>query len=58
MSSHNAGPWPDLLEAAEAALLLAGDGDLPDNGEFSGASITDQLRDAVANARSEQANSA
>lgn len=39
-----------LLAACKAALLLAGDGDLPDNGEFSGAAITDQVRAAVAQA--------
>ncbi len=38
---------PELLEACKAALLLAGDGDLADNGEYSGAAITDQIRAAV-----------
>jgi hypothetical protein len=42
---------PELLEACKAALLLAGDGDLPDNGEYSGAAITDQIRAAVAKAK-------
>jgi hypothetical protein len=37
-----------LLEACRAVLLLAGDGDLADNGEYSGAAITDQVRSAVA----------
>lgn len=45
-----AGDWRPLLEACKAALLLAGDGDLPDNGEYSGAAITDQIRAAVAKA--------
>ena len=42
---------PELLEACKAALLLAGDADLPDNGEYSGAAITDQIRAAVAKAK-------
>ena len=37
----------DLLRAAEAVLDLLGDEDLPDNGELSGAAITDALRAAV-----------
>ncbi|MDD5094564.1 MAG: hypothetical protein PHV74_09325 [Dehalococcoidia bacterium] len=42
-----AGSWR-LLQAAEAILALIGDGDLPDNGELSGAAICDQLKYAVA----------
>jgi hypothetical protein len=58
---QNIGDWPTfdangwllagsyrLLEAAEAMLALIGDGDLPDNGELSGAAICDQLKYAVA----------
>jgi hypothetical protein len=41
---------PELLEACEAALLLAGDDDLPDNGGYNGAAITDQIRAAIAKA--------
>lgn len=40
----------DLLEACKAVLRLAGDGDLADNGEHSGAAITDWVRSAVARA--------
>lgn len=43
---------PMLLEACKAALRLAGDGDLPDNGEYSGAAITDLIRAAVEKASS------
>ena len=37
-----------MFKALEAVLQLAGDGDLPDNGEFSGAAITDIIRAAYA----------
>lgn len=40
----------DLLAACRAVLKIAGDNDLPDNGEFSGAAITDQVWAAVARA--------
>jgi hypothetical protein len=40
----------NLLEACRDVLLLAGDGDLADNGEYSGAAITDRVRSAVARA--------
>ena len=42
---------PMLLEACKATLLLAGGEDLPDNGEYSGAAITDLVRAAVAQAQ-------
>jgi len=38
----------ELLDAAYGVLSIIGEGDLPDNGEFSGAAISDQLRAAVA----------
>lgn len=38
---------PMLLEACKAALRLAGADDLPDNGEYCGAAITDLIRAAV-----------
>ena len=42
---------PILLEACRAVLNLAGeDCDLPDNGEYSGAAITDLVRAAVGEA--------
>ena len=41
----------ELLEALEAALAILGDEDLPDNGELSGAAVTDMMRAAVARAR-------
>ena len=41
----------ELLEALEAALTILGDEDLPDNGELSGAAVTDLMRAAVAKAR-------
>lgn len=41
----------ELLEALEAALAILGDADLPDNGELSGAAVTDMMRAAVAKAR-------
>jgi hypothetical protein len=41
----------ELLEALEAALEILGDDDLPDNGELSGAAVTDVMRAAVAKAR-------
>ena len=41
----------ELLEALEAALAILGDDDLPDNGELSGAAVTDMMRVAVARAR-------
>ena len=37
----------ELLEAAKAVLAILGDDDLADNGELSGAAITDALRAAV-----------
>jgi hypothetical protein len=40
----------DLLAACRAVLKIAGDNDLPDNGEYSGAAITDQVWAAVARA--------
>jgi hypothetical protein len=41
----------ELLAALEAALAILGDDDLPDNGELSGAAVTDMMRAAVARAR-------
>ena len=41
----------ELLEALEAALTILGDEDLPDNGELSGAAVTDLMRAAVAKVR-------
>jgi len=48
-------PWyqercRELVEALEAALAILGDDDLPDNGELSGAAVTDLMRVAVARA--------
>jgi len=37
----------ELLEVLEAALAIPGDDDLPDNGELSGAAVTDMMRAAV-----------
>ena len=37
----------DLLKAAQAVLSVLGDEDLPDNGELSGAAVSDLLRAAV-----------
>jgi len=42
---------PYMLEALEAVVALLGDEDLPDNGELSGAAISDMARTAVAMAR-------
>ena len=39
---------PYLLEALKAVMALIGDEDFPDNGELSGAAITDMARSAVA----------
>lgn len=45
---------PMLLSACKSALLLADeDGSLPDNGEYSGAAIGDQLSCAVQMAEGE-----
>ena len=44
----------ELLEALEAALAILGTDDLPDNGELSGAAVTDLMRAAVAKARQVQ----
>jgi hypothetical protein len=41
----------ELLESLEAALAILGDDDLPDNGELSGAAVTDMMRAAVEKAR-------
>lgn len=38
---------PLMLEALKAVMNLIGDEDLPDNGEFSGAAISDLVRSAV-----------
>lgn len=38
-----------LLAAANAVLAILGDDDLPDNGNLSGAAVTDMLRAALAN---------
>jgi len=38
---------PYMLEALKAVLNLIGDEDLQDNGEFSGAAISDLVRSAV-----------
>jgi len=43
--------YRELLEALEAALAILGDSDLPDNGELSGAAVTDMMRAAAARAR-------
>jgi len=41
---------PYLLEALKAVVALIGDEDLPDNGELSGAAISDMARSAIASA--------
>lgn len=41
---------PELLATCEAIAQLLGDDDLPDNGELSGAAITEQLRAVIAKA--------
>jgi hypothetical protein len=41
----------ELLQALEADLAILGDDDLPDNGELSGAAITDLVLTAVAKAK-------
>ena len=38
---------PYLLEALKAIVALIGDEDLPDNGELSGAAISDMARSAI-----------
>lgn len=38
---------PYMLEALKAVSNLLGDEDLPDNGELSGAAISDMVRSAV-----------
>jgi len=38
---------PYMLEALKALVALIGDEDLPDNGELSGAAISDMARSAV-----------
>lgn len=38
---------PYMLEALESVVRLIGDGDLEDNGEFSGAAISDMVRTAI-----------
>jgi len=38
---------PYALNALKAVMNLAGDEDLPDNGEWSGAAITDQVSAAI-----------
>jgi len=38
---------PYLLEALKAVVALIGDEDLPDNGELSGAAISDMARSAI-----------
>ncbi len=50
-SRENAGliaASPYLLEALKAVMALIGDEDLPDNGELSGAAISDMARGAIA----------
>jgi hypothetical protein len=44
----------ELLAALESALAILGNDDLPDNGELSGAAVTDMMRAAVAKARQVQ----
>ena len=39
---------PYMLEALKAVIALIGDEDLPDNGELSGAAISDMARSAIA----------
>lgn len=41
---------PDMYEALKAMIDLIGDGDLPDNGELSGAAISDMAISAIAKA--------
>lgn len=45
---------PYMLEALEGVVRLIGDEDLEDNGEFSGAAISDMVRTAVELARGTQ----
>ena len=42
---------PYMLEALKAMVALIGDEDLPDNGELSGAAVSDMMRSAVEIAR-------
>ena len=44
----------ELHDALQAALAVLGDDDLPDNGDLSGAAVTDMMRAAVAKARQVQ----
>ena len=37
---------PYMMEALNGAVKLMGDEDLPDNGEFSGAAVSDMIRTA------------
>ena len=39
---------PYMLEALQAVIALIDDEDLPDNGELSGAAISDMARSAIA----------
>ena len=43
---------PLLLDACEGVLNVLGDDELPDNGEFSGAAVTDLVACAVEQAKS------
>jgi hypothetical protein len=45
--AHLIAASPYMLDSLKAVLKLAGDDDLPDNGEWSGAAITDQVSAAV-----------
>jgi len=38
---------PYMLQALQAVIDILGDEDLPDNGELSGAAISDMVRSAV-----------
>lgn len=38
---------PYIMEALKGVVELMGDEDLPDNGEFSGAAVSDMVRSAV-----------
>ena len=38
---------PYMMEALKGVVELIGDEDLPDNGEFSGAAISDMLRSSI-----------
>lgn len=38
---------PYMLEALKAVVALIGDEDLPDNGELSGAAVSDMVRSAT-----------